>query len=177
MAFIRIKKVKDWKYAYLVENSWKSKKTRQKVKQYLGKVHKLDNIVGIKFDKDIGRMDFRDSVKELVKFELMKGGFRESGKALKKGKFSVNFDKLSFLNSTRPAVFESNEGFICSHTFEKLVNFKQSKCEEETAMRFAEAILEAGISIPHNEFVKLFEKIQKPSMPVIKDGQRFINQT
>ncbi len=176
MSFIRIKKVKDWKYAYLVENTWKSKKTKQKVKQYLGRVHFLENIVGLEFDRNIEKMSFEEAVKELVKFELMKNGFKESGSCLKKGKFVVNFDECTFLNSKKPAVFESNEGFICSCTFNKIINFKPSKNEDDTALRFAEAVLEAGISIPHNVFVKLFEKLHKPTMPVIEDGQRFINE-
>lgn len=177
MAFIRIKKVKDWRYAYLVENKWKSKKTRQKVKQYLGRVHTLDNIVGLKFDKDISRMSFRDGVIELVKFELMKNGFKHGKGVLKKDSFVVNFDKSKFMDGKKPVVFESNEGFICSVTFNKIIRFKPSDTEEKTGLRFAEAILEAGISIPHNVFVKLFEKVHKPDMPTIWDTKTFIKNT
>ncbi|MBN2112258.1 hypothetical protein JW707_04115 [Candidatus Woesearchaeota archaeon] len=176
MAFIRVKKVKDWRYAYLVENKWKSKKTKQKVKEYLGRVHFLENIVGIKFEKDISKLDFKDSVKELIKFELMKNGFREEGNVLKKEKFTVNFDENRFLNGKKPVVFESNEGFICKSTFEKAMNFRKAETEEETGLLLAETILEAGISIPHNVFVKLFEKIHKADMPAIAGTKTFINK-
>lgn len=176
MAFIRVKKVKEWRYGYLVENKWKSKKTRQKVKQYLGRVHTLDNVVGLKFDKDIDKMRFEGAVKELVKFELMKNGFKYDNGVLKKGSFVVNFDERKFLNKKKPIVFESNEGFICSFTFNKAINFKPSDTEEETGIRLAEAILEAGISLPHHVFVKLFEKIHKPNIPIIKDTKKFINK-
>ncbi len=178
MAFIRIKKVKDWKYAYLVENKWKSKKTKQKVKQYFGRVYPVDNIVGLKFDKDIARMGFKEAVAELVKFELMKNGFKEDKKKkgmLKKESFAVNFDKCEFLNKKKPVVFESNEGFICSYTFNNVIKFKPSDTEEETGLRLAEAILGAGISVPHNVFVKLFEKVHKLCVPVIEDTKKFIN--
>ena len=47
MAFLRIKKVKGNEYAYLVENKWKSG-SRQKVKGYIGRVHRFDK----KEDKD-----------------------------------------------------------------------------------------------------------------------------
>jgi len=174
MAFIRIKKVKQWKYAYLVENKWKSKKTKQKVKQYLGRVHSLENIVGLKFDKDITKMSFGDAVKELLKFELMKNGFKEKGDCLKKESFAVNFGECSFADGKKPVVFESNEGFICPFTFEKAMNFKKRSTEEETGLRLAETILEAGISIPHGVFVKLFEKIHKANMPIVKDTKKFI---
>jgi hypothetical protein len=139
-------------------------------------VHFLENIVGSKFEKDISKMSFRDAVKELVKFELMKNGFMEEGDVLKKEKFVVNFDDMKFSNGKRPVVFESNEGFICKSTFEKAVNFKKAKTEEETGLLLAETILEAGISIPHNVFVKLFEKVHKADLPTIKDTKTFINK-
>jgi hypothetical protein len=176
MAFVRIKKVKQWKYAYLVENKWKSKKTKQKVKQYLGRLHTLENIAGAEFGKDIESMSFRDTVSELVKFELMKNGFKEGKAGLKKDGLLVNLEKGEFLDGKKPVVFESNEGFICSFTFNNALNFKKSKNEEETGLRLAETLLEAGISIPHNVFVKLFEKVHKVDVPVIGDTKKFINK-
>jgi len=175
MAFIRIKKVKDWRYAYLVENMWKSGKTKQKVKQYLGRVYTLENIVGLKFDRDIARMSFKDAVKELVMFELMKNGFKEDKGVLKKSGFFVDLGKCEFTNNKKPVVFESNEGFICSSTFSRMINFRPSGTEEETGLSLAETILEAGISIPHKVFVKLFEKVHKLDMPLVEDTQKFIN--
>jgi len=177
MAFIRIKRVKKWKYAYLVENKWKSSKTRQKVKQYLGRVHTLDNIAGARFEKDIGRMRFKEAVAELLKFELAKNGFKEAKGGLKKGSMLVNFDEGRFVDGEKPVVFESNEGFICQFTFDKIMNFRKCKTEEETGLRLAEAILEAGISIPHGIFVKLFEKVHKLDMPKIEvDVEKFYKQ-
>ena len=177
MVFIRVKKVKDWRYAYLVENTWKSKKTKQKVKQYLGRVHMLENIVGHNFNKDVSKMSFQDAVKELIKFELLKNGFEEDKGSLKKEDFVINFDEKKFLNGKKPVVFESNEGFICLTTFNKVMNFKRAETEEETGLMLAETILEAGISIPHKVFVKLFEKVHKTEMPTIDDTKTFINKT
>ncbi len=168
MAFIRTKKVKKWKYAYLVENKWKSSKTKQKVKQYLGRVHTLDNIAGMNFEKDIGKMSFKESVGELLKFELVKNGFKQSKGSLKKGSLLVNFEECRFLDGEKPVVFESNEGFICSFTFDKIMNFRKCRTEEETGLRLAEAILDAGISIPHDVFVNVFEKVHKLDMPKIE---------
>ena len=176
MAFVRVKKVKQWKYAYLVENKWKSKKTKQKVKQYLGRVHCLENIAGAEFGKDVESLSFRDAVCELVKFELMKNGFKEGKEGLKKESLLVNLDKCKFLDGKKPVAFESNEGFICSFTFKNAVNFKKSQNEEDTGLRLAETLLEAGISMPHNVFVKLFEKIHKIDVPIVEDTQKFINK-
>jgi hypothetical protein len=39
--FFRIKKIKGKEYAYLVENEWKKNSSRQKVKQYIGRVYRL----------------------------------------------------------------------------------------------------------------------------------------
>ncbi len=49
--FIRVKKVKQYHYAYLVENKWRKAKSscREKVRQYLGRVHNLESN-GLKFD-------------------------------------------------------------------------------------------------------------------------------
>jgi len=168
MAFVRIKKIKKWKYAYLVENKWKDSKAKQKVKQYLGRVHPLENIAGKSLEKDIGKMNFKEAVVELLKFELMKNGFSEGKKGLEKGSLMVNFEKGHFLDDKKPIVFESNEGFICSFTFDKIINFKKSKTEEETGLRLAEGILEAGISLPHDIFVKVFEKVHKIEMPKVE---------
>jgi len=179
MAFIRIKKVKKWKYAYLVENKWKAQKTKQKVKKYLGRVYPLENIAGASFEKDISKMNFRDALTELVKFELHKNGFNEESEdkwVMKKNEFIVDFGKCKFLNKKKPVVFEANEGFICGFTFNKALKFKKSKTEEETALRLAETILEAGVSIPHAVFVKLFEKVHKIDMPAIEDTKRFIKK-
>ena len=172
MAFIRTKKVKEWKYAYLVENKWKQNKTKQKVKEYLGRMHPLENIVGAKFEKDINGLNFKESVVELVKFELMKNGFNEikgNPNILVKNKFITNFEKGKFMHDKKPVVFESNEGFICSCTFEKIMKFKPSDNEEETGLKLAESILEAGISLPHEVFIKLFEKVHKIKMPVLTE--------
>jgi hypothetical protein len=38
MSFIRIKRIKEWTYLYLVENIWTDKGSRQKVLKYYGKV-------------------------------------------------------------------------------------------------------------------------------------------
>ena len=169
MAFIRIKKVKKWKYAYLVENKWKEAKAKQKVKQYLGRVHSLENIAGKSFDKDISKMGFKGAIVELLKYELLKSGFDEGKSGLEKGSLLVNFEKGHFLDGKKPVVLESNEGFICSSTFDKVMNFKKCKTEEETGLRLAEAILEAGISMPHDVFVKIFEKVHKLEMPKVEN--------
>ena len=168
MAFVRIKKVKKWKYAYLVENKWEDSAAKQKVKQYLGRVHSLENIAGKSLENDIDKMNFKESVVELLKFELMKNGFDEEKGVLKKEGLLVNFEKGEFLDGKKPVVFESNEGFICSFTFDNIMNFKKSKTEEETGLRLAEGILEAGISIPHDVFVKVFEKVHKLEMPKVE---------
>ena len=69
------------------------------------------------------------------------------------------------LNLNRKNVFEkniaikNNEGFLCNHTIKKVFNFKPSEDEKETMFGFAKVFVDAGIKVPKETFVKLFEKL------------------
>lgn len=161
MVFIRKKSIKGHEYAYLVENVWKKrpkKGCRQKVKSFLGRVH----IPKLKANKDfleynnikdiesyVKENSFRKIIKELVMFELFMRGASD---------FSVDFDKLIVSKKGRNAVIQMNEGFLCSHTLKNLANFKL-KHGEEAGYSFAKVFVEAGIKIPEELFIKIFEKL------------------
>ena len=44
MAFVRVKKISGSEYAYLVENTWTERGTRQRVGKYLGRIYKPDKV-------------------------------------------------------------------------------------------------------------------------------------
>jgi hypothetical protein len=53
-----------------------------------------------------------------------------------------------------------NNGFMCRYTLIGLLDFKPSGDEEHDGYMLARAFVEAGINVPHDIFVILFEKMQ-----------------
>jgi len=174
MAFIRTKKVKEWRYAYLVENKWRGKRARQKVKSYLGRVYTLDKPEQIDVELEINEKDYKQAVKDLVKFELMKKGFTGEGSVLTKGELSADLDHNRFHAKGKNIVLKMNDGHLCSHTFAALFDFRAYGEEEEGAVRLAEALVQAGLSIPEKVFISLYINKFKPELPTIGDTKSFI---
>ena len=171
MAYIRIKKIRkksgnSYEYAYLVENKWRKrlkggkKGARQKVKAFLGRLHKpvLSN------DKDFFEHHSIDDIDKYVKENTLKGISKdliawEFAKHRISNEFLVNFDDKILRNYNKKAVLQLNEGFLCDHTLRKLVNFRFKEDEYEAGKALAKVFVEAGIKIPQELFVKVFEKI------------------
>ena len=162
MVFVRIKKIKGKEYTYVVENEWKSRGSRQKVKGYLGKAHRFD----LKNDVDFRQFIKVDSVKnyiegngsskiinDLVEWEL----FRFN---VDKSVFLIDFGSKKIQKGKKDAVLLINEGFLCSLTLTNLLEFKLLD-ERTDSYRFARVFVEAGIKVPHEVFVDLFEKLYK----------------
>ena len=169
MAFVRIKEIKNksgnkYKYAYLVENKWRkrgAKGSRQKVKGYLGKVHKFDDSPII-FDKQVEGKEFSEIVRDLVEWELRKKGFEHIDKGLmKKGDFEVDILNKKFMKDGKSIVIQSHDGYMCDVTLKKLLKFGGEGEQEDVAYSLANAIVEAGINVPKDVFVEIFEKIYK----------------
>ncbi len=152
MSFIRVKKVKNFEYAYLVENVWRKrlKSTRQKVRQFLGRVYNLELKDDKEFFEDegyVGNNNYKQIVKDLVEFELLKHD----------AQFFVDFEKNLVLKNGRKVALQMNEGFLCNYTLKNLANFRLSG--EEAGYSLAKAFVEAGIKVPQELFVKIFEKL------------------
>jgi hypothetical protein len=134
--FIRAKKIKNKEYAYLVENIWTKKGSRQKVKKYLGKITKTTRILENEYKIDESKK-YTDIIKELIETELKNHNITE------------NKNKIISLN----------EGFLCEETIKKLQELKPEKESrpDKEGERLAIALLEAGLSIKKEEFSKLFQ--------------------
>ena len=134
--FVRTKKIKNIEYAYLVENEWTSKGTRQCVKKYLGKIIRPVRIKPNNFKVD-ERKKYKDSVKELIKHELENHAIKETGKI----------------------VIAMNEGFLCKETIQQLLELKADEegRPDKEGERLAATLLESGLSVQREEFGKLFE--------------------
>ncbi len=175
MSFIRVKSVKSYRYAYLVENRWKrrgARGTRQKVVQYLGRVVHLEKVRDAEFLSFVENTDLQDYlgsdkktiVKDLVRFELFRLGFEEQSGKMIKDSFVFDMKRGKFVNSqdemTR-IVIELNEGFFCRYTLHRLLTFKSmaQEDERERGIRLARYFLEAGLVVPREVFVGYFEKV------------------
>jgi len=160
MAFIRVKKIKNKDYAYLVKNTWTRKGTRQKAVKYLGKVIKLKK----KDKKELKKYTHltpKQIIHELILTELKSHGFKKRDNLFKLKK--ITFDPKTYIFSTRNKniVLRLNNEFMCQHTIKNLLNFEHSGDEEQIGLAFAKTIVSSGLTIPKEAFIHLFETIYK----------------
>jgi hypothetical protein len=162
MGFVRIKKIKGSEYGYLVENTWTAQGSRQKVKAYLGKIIKPAKNAELP-TPELKDSSYADALKAVAKWTLLQHGFQEgSASMLMQGTVLADLGEGRFINKNNPAVIAMNEGFLCKQTFEQAVHFIPSSNNEETmGKELANVLLEAGLSVPHEVFVQLFEKVSQ----------------
>jgi len=162
MAYIRTKKINGNKYAYLVEIVNTSKGPRQKVKQYLGRVHELEK------KKEINEINEGNSKKEillnLILPELSGRGFKERKNNFAYKNFVFNTEEFSLTKKTKnktskEAVVGLEEGYLSSFTLQRILNFQKSKDLNKDAHALAKYFLEAGLNISKDLFVRFYEKI------------------
>lgn len=160
MGFVRVKKIKGGEYGYLVENTWTAKGSRQKVKAYLGKMIKPTKIAEHPAP-DLTTLSYSDAVKAVAKWTLKQHGFQEgSDSMLMRGTVLADLGELKTINKNNPAVIAMHEGFLCAHTLQDAIGFvPSSNIEEVIGKELASVLLEAGLSVPHDVFVQLFEKV------------------
>ncbi len=159
--FIRIKKINNQEYAYLVENYWINNSSRQRVKEYLGKVVKPEKN---NFDQQMEfDSDYINLVNKLFERELLRHGFKEAivleGRTLELGKVKANLESFDVVKGKKNVLLAINEGFLSKKTIQELINFKPLEDKQKTGLKLAQTILEAGLKVSEDEFVKLFEKI------------------
>lgn len=161
MAFVRKKKIKGKEYAYLVENSWTKKGSRQKVKAYLGKVFSFPQVKTPELEES---NDPKTMIKNLVKWELLKHGFEEKGNYFVNGEVKVLFEneKLKLADSDVEPAFAFNEGYLCNYFLGQLFGLKlqkKDKEKQETMLNVAKLFVNAGINVPKEAFIKLYNMI------------------
>ena len=87
--FLRNKKVNGNLYCYLVESIHTPKGPRQKVKSYLGRVFSFEVKKNVNV-LSISNKECKEIVNDLIKYELIKHGFKEKGNLLINQQ--INFD-------------------------------------------------------------------------------------
>ena len=164
--FIRIKKIKNKEYAYLVKNIWKKRKkaSRQKPHSYLGRVYKLEKTQNNGLEKDIEKLNAKKITLDLIKLELLNHGFHEvKNSVFEKDNFKINLTKKEVINkkTKKQICLEINNNFFCSYTLKKLVNFtpRQGLTKIQIGRELANNFEAAGIIIPKEIFVTIAKKI------------------
>ena len=159
--FFRIKKIKGKEYAYIVENEWRRKGSRQKVKDYIGRVYRLNLVNDIDFlqyrkieniQSYIENNDKNNIINDLIEWELFKFG-------IKKEEFSIDIINAKIQKGKKNIALWINEGFMCDYTLKNLLEFKSEGDEEIDGYRLAKSFVEAGIKVPQEIFVGLYQKL------------------
>lgn len=161
MVFSRIKKIKGKEYAYIVENEWRRTGSRQKVKGYIGRVYKFElknNVDFLEYLKIeniqnyIENNDKNKIINDLVEWELFKFN-------INKQEFSIDLSTIKIQKKKKNVALLINDGFMCELTLKSLLKFKPEGDEQTDGYRFARVFVEAGIKVPQEIFVGLFNKL------------------
>ena len=166
MVFVRIKRISGKEYAYLVSNSWTGSGPRQKVSEYLGKAIRpakaksegLGAFLGITSDREladwIAKSSFAEIAAALIKLELKNHDMEDS-----RG-YKTNAEKAEFTDENgKKTVFAFNDGFLCSYTAKKLLDYDGAA--DYSGYNLADALTAAGIAAEKDVFILLFGKMQR----------------
>jgi hypothetical protein len=175
--FIRIKKIKGIEYAYLVKSVWQKKTARQKVVKYLGRVHILTPTKPIDFQTFLNdnklKINEKTTIKQIIQhlmvWTVQQHGFSKDPLVQKKwlfnhGKIVADPTKLKIHTKDRELTLKLNEGYMNSYTLKELYKIKLSKKVEEqrqAATLLANAFVNAGIKVPQDIFIDIFQRIYK----------------
>jgi hypothetical protein len=164
MGFVRIKRISGKEYGYYVNNSWTPSGPRQKVSQYLGRVIRTTRAKSEGFRVFLGLTD-EDSVREWIN----KNSFRDILLSLLKLELSnhsipdiclkIEAEKIGVIDEKgKQIVYALNEGFLCSYTAKKLLEYDPSI--DYSGYNLADALTAAGIAAEKDIFISLFGKMQ-----------------
>jgi hypothetical protein len=175
MAFIRVKRIKGKKYAYVVENSWRDKKVKQKVKKYIGRVHELSrqefnheedeledflSFFGMELEKYLKKKDAKDLVLDAVKWELKNHGFEQKNDEWIKDKIIFREKPIEVSNNRGANIsLAFNDGLLNTFLLRKLLRFNYKGDEEEIGYKMAKDFVELGIKVPKPIFIGIYEKM------------------
>ena len=172
--FIRVKNIKGIQYAYLVKSVWEEKTVRQKVVHYLGKVYILNKSNMVSFDefckgekRTLQNAEVKTIIQALMEWTLVQHGFTKDSLLQKKwlfenGKAGGDPENLKITSGKKEITLKVNEGYMNSFTLKELLKIQVSKKTEEqrrAATLLAKAFVNAGIQIPQDMFIEVFQKV------------------
>ena len=181
MGFIRVKGHGRHRYAYLVSEKWTENGPRQSVSEYLGKVFEISRVSEPDFSSIKNSGSFTEILSEVVGKELLACGFSEEGRGIYRREqegflltVEVCDEKVRVLarrgnGRQRDCVFKMNDGFFCEHSTGELFGIiKNSEriseedgfnSEPELGRKLAALVVNAGLKIPPEVFVSLYEAL------------------
>jgi len=158
MTYIRIKKINNNNYAYLVETKNTLTGPRQKVKKYLGRVYELEknqpNIYS-----NINKTNKKSFLESLILIELSQFNFKQNKKnhTNKQISFCPNNFTITKIKNNKESIIKLNEGYLASFTLQRLLNFKKTENLNQDAKSLARYFLEAGINISKENFINFYQ--------------------
>ena len=159
---MRTKIISGKKYAYLVESIKTPSGPRQKVKQYIGRVFEFDCSRSV--SSNVQGKTAKLYLKNLVINYLLSLGFKEKDGILKKKKIYFNLDDFSLLKKTsgkpKSTAIGLNEGYICTFTLSRILNFTKSKNVGSDARILAKYFVEAGFSLSKEQFIQFYQLLK-----------------
>ena len=128
----------------------KKRQSRQTAKTYLGRVIYLSQT---------GQPIKAKSINQSITKELLDRQFEQESSKLRYEDIVVDLKNKTVTKSNKPVCLEMNQGFMCNHTLDKLINFTPPKSTNlGVAKAFASALIDAGINIDQEAFISIFNK-------------------
>ena len=157
MVYIRIKKINHGHYAYLVESKNTSAGPRQKVKQYLGKIIKVEPLSSSTKENIVAKSP-QEFLMKLITQELRRHGFIPQKNLFQQGGITFSPHNLTITKkNNKEIVLHWNQGFLSTYTLERLFSFKKTKDLTTDAHTLAKHFLEAGLPLSREEFVQFYQ--------------------
>ncbi|KHO44976.1 MAG: hypothetical protein QS98_C0014G0027 [archaeon GW2011_AR3] len=169
--FFRIKRINGKEYAYIVKNKWTQNGCRQKVVGYAGRVFKPDKLREITFEDFIAKilkknhseylqkMDFDEAIMDLAKWQLYVHGAEISGDMAQFAEFFVTLAGNNVLAGKKNVALKMNEGYFCTRNLKAIMAAGIRESEDDLGSDFAHSLVNAGLIVPKDVFVKLYEKL------------------
>lgn len=153
--FIRVKTITKYRYAYLVESIWKNGKTKQRVKKYLGKVLVFEDTKPLTHTtKNTLITDFL----EQLGFTQQKAQYIYNTQIA----YATKTTTLTF-TTTKPAVIQVNEGFVCTVTLRNLKKLLEKayvlENQQDDITTLATALIDCGIRLDKKAFISLYSEL------------------
>lgn len=165
--FIRTKRIKKHQYAYVVKNRWTKQGPRQRVSRYLGRVSNPKKECDTAFEdyctEDLSTKSSRQLIEELIGWELANHGFRKRNRRWMKDNLFVDLGKIQV-----SGVLHLNTDYLCDYTLRRLLKFKSARDEAEVGVSLAKAFVQAGIPVPGDVFVEVFQKVYTPGQSFVR---------
>jgi len=173
--FIRRKKVKDSDYAYLVRNKWTKRGVRQKVSKYLGKIYSPEKVNFITYydhinndEEFINKSSAHEIICSLLGWVLTEHGFTAKQNVWSTDDVIVDLNKAKVRIRNTKAVLHVNSDYMCDTTLRRLLRYKSAKDQEVVGLELAKAFISAGVPVPEEVFVDVFQKVYKKGQSFVK---------